>query len=33
MKLRDDYSTDEYYFKLFAGRYEDLTPVNKTLNF
>ena len=31
MKLRDDYTTNEYFLKLFAGRYEDLTPVN--LNF
>ena len=27
MKLREDYSTNEYFLKLFAGRYEDFTPV------
>ena len=27
MKLRDDYTSNEYWFKLFAGRYQDLTPV------
>ena len=27
MKLREDYSQNIYFLKLFAGRYEDLTPV------
>ena len=31
MKLRDDYSTNEYFLKLFAGRYEDFTPVNNNI--